>query len=69
MGKMKQIFMENRSRMINEYEDDEYYYNQWIEKQKNTKNFSCGDEDFEDFVDLLPLDNKISESYDDSNEY
>ncbi len=69
MGKMKEIFMENRSRMINEYEDDEYYYNQWIKKQKNTKNFNCGDEDFEDFVDLLPLDNKISESYDDSNEY
>jgi hypothetical protein len=69
MGKMKEIFMEYRSRMINEYEDDEYHYNQWIKKQKNTKNFSCDDEDFEDFVDLLPLDNKISESYDDSNEY
>jgi len=69
MGKMKEVFMEERRFENNHQDDDTYFYEKWKKSQEEPKNYSSGDEDFVDFVDVLPSRVRKYEYFDDSNEY
>ncbi len=66
---MKEVFMEERGFENNHQDDDTYFYEKWKESQEEPKNYSSGDEDFVDFVDVLPSRVRKYEYFDDSNEY
>ena len=69
MGKMKEVFMEEREFENNRHDDDAYFYNKWKVEQQEPKNYIGGDEDFVDFVDELPPVVREYKPVDDSNEY
>ena len=69
MGKMKQVFIEERESQNDKYVDESYFYNKWKEEQQEPKNYIGGDEDFVDFVDELPPVVREYTDADDSNEY
>mgnify|MGYP003130401571 CR=1 FL=1 len=69
MGKMKEVFMEEREFENNRHDDDAYFYKKWKEEQADPKNYIGGDEDFVDFVDELPPVVREYTDVDDSNEY
>lgn len=69
MGKMKEVFMEERELENGKYVDESYFYEKWKEEQPNPKNYIGGDEDFVDFVDELPPVVREYIYVDDSNEY
>tara|TARA_R100000908_G_scaffold58807_1_gene35029 strand:- start:563 stop:772 length:210 start_codon:yes stop_codon:yes gene_type:complete len=69
MGKMKEVFMEEREFENSHQDDDGYFYEKWKSSQQEPKNYPSGDEDFIDFVDVLPSRVRKYEDLDDSNEY
>lgn len=69
MGKMKEVFMGEREFENNRQDDDVYFYKKWKDAQEEPNNYPSGDEDFIDFVDVLPSRVRKYEDLDDSNEY
>jgi hypothetical protein len=69
MGKMKEVFMDQREYQQDDYEDDIYFYELWKESQRESFEYEGGDEDFIDFVDEVPTLPRRYEEVDDTNEY
>ena len=69
MGKMKEVFMDEREFENTDHDDDAYFYEAWKESQVEPLNPPGGDEDFIDFVDEFPPSTPRFLEVDDSNEY
>ena len=69
MGKMKEVFMSEREFENNDHDDDAYFYQKWKDAQPDPSDYMGGDEDFVDFVDILPTVFKEVTETDDANEY